>query len=113
MSVTVTGMLDLKKTLGKFKQNFKKEADYMTNRIMLKIEREGAIQAPVVSGRLRGSIYSKLVGFSNQSFVSTNTNYAVFPHIRGRNPNYMGKAVNNSSMFIKREVDNMLDRLLK
>ncbi len=109
MNIKITGFDEFQHDIKRLAKTFPRETDAMANKIMLKIEREGAIESPVDTGRLRASIKSKLMGFTKQSYVSTDTNYAVFPHVN--NP-YMERAVKNSSMLIDQEINNLLDKVL-
>jgi len=111
MTLKIDGLFGFSSDVRNFVKRFPDESNRLANRVMLKIESEAIDESPVITGRLRNSMYSKLMGFTTQSYVSTNTDYAIFPHMRGQNPNYMGKAIKNSESFIDREIDNMLDKL--
>jgi hypothetical protein len=83
--------------------------DEIANRFMLALEGESKVQAPVDTGRLRDSIYSELEGFSGGSHVSTDTDYAIFPHIN--NP-YMFRAFEVTTMRdLELIIDNVIDDL--
>ena len=108
--VEVDGMDEVQTMIKRFTKDTPQEANRLANRFMLKVERGGKVESPVLTGRLRTSIFSRLMGFTKGSFVSTDTNYAVFPHIK--NP-YMFRAVDSGLTFLTREINKMIDRLAR
>lgn len=109
------GWDELVEVLNNF-ENFRAEGDRFANRVLLKIERQAKIRVPVRTGRLRASIYSKLMGFTKGSFVSTNTDYAIYVHEgtdKMINRPFMDWAVDDADEFIEQEVDKLMDSLFR
>lgn len=104
--ITVEGAEDVYNEFLRLANVFPTAINEMADRFMLAVEGQAKIEVPVVTGRLRDSIYSILKGFSGGSFVATNTDYAIFPHLKRP---YMEIAFEMATL---RDMDDLIDNVI-
>jgi HK97 gp10 family phage protein len=114
VNITIKGLDEVNKLLRNVIES-KPAIDRFANRVLFKIQREGAIESPVKTSTLKRSIHTKALGWA-RGYVATNTDYALYVHegtTRQRANPFMERAVENTEGFTDQEIEKLLDSVLK
>lgn len=116
VDITITNLAQIKRAFDVAPMEMTKQLDIAIKKTLFRIQASGMPNTPVLTGRLRGSWYSKFGNLRGET--GTNTNYDVFVHEGTRfmkaRP-YLRDAVEANGTETEREfkeaVQNTLDKI--